>query len=33
MAHAYAGEGVAALTGKVTAAEVVAEFARALPAG
>ena len=33
VAHAYAGEGVAALTGEVTAAEVVAEFARALPAG
>ena len=33
VAHAYAGEGVAALTGEVTAADVVAEFARALPGG
>lgn len=33
VAHAYAGEGVVALTGEVTAADVVAEFARALPAG
>ena len=33
VAHAYAGEGVAALTGEVTAAEVVEEFARALPVG
>ena len=31
VAHAYAGEGVSALTGEVTAADVVAEFARALP--
>jgi nitronate monooxygenase len=33
VAHAYAGEGVTALTGEVTAADVVAEFARALPTG
>ena len=33
VAHAYAGEGVAAVTGEVTAADVVAELARALPAG
>jgi nitronate monooxygenase len=33
VAHAYAGEGVTALTGEVTAAEVVEEFARALPVG
>jgi nitronate monooxygenase len=31
VAYAYAGEGVIALTGEVTAADVVAEFARALP--
>jgi nitronate monooxygenase len=31
VAHVYAGEGVAALTREVTAADVVAEFARALP--
>jgi nitronate monooxygenase len=30
VAHAYAGQGVAALTGETTAADVVAEFARAL---
>jgi nitronate monooxygenase len=31
VAHLYAGQGVAALTHEVTAAEIVAEFARALP--
>lgn len=31
VAHVYAGEGVEALTHEVTAADVVAEFARALP--
>ncbi len=33
VAHVYAGQGVADLTRERTAAEVVAEFARALPAG
>ncbi|MFC4787114.1 NAD(P)H-dependent flavin oxidoreductase [Nocardioides sp. MAHUQ-72] len=31
VAHVYAGQGVAALTGETTAADVVAELARALP--
>ena len=33
VAHVYAGQGVAALTGERTAADVLAEFARALPGG
>ena len=33
VAHVYAGQGVAALTGETTAADVVAGFARALPPG
>jgi len=33
VAHVYAGQGVAALTGETTAADVVTGFARALPSG
>jgi nitronate monooxygenase len=33
VAHAYAGQGVVALTAEITAADVVAEFARAVLAG